>query len=87
MASNNLDDIKLSTQAYYIYDLSIEDIEVRNAHRLKFDKGRDVLRYTGLLTYQQLDHYTRLHNGRYKQYYCEHLKKHLAIRKASSISN
>ncbi|OJV51642.1 MAG: hypothetical protein BGO31_00110 [Bacteroidetes bacterium 43-16] len=86
---NEITDIRTKGQAYYLYDLSIQDIEQRRASRQLFNTGRDVMEYLGITTHQQLRNYTELkkkrQNGQIILYYRTHTShkynRSFAIRK------
>lgn len=77
-------------QAYYLYDMSIEDIQERKRARQFFKSGRLLMHYLGFKTLGQIKYFTeirkRQNNGTTEVYYQQHTstihKKTFAIRKA-----
>lgn len=78
-----------AAQAYYLYDMSIEDSHERKKVRQFFKSGRLLMRYLGFKTLGQVKYYTEIkereNNGKTELYYQQHTStihnKTFAIRK------
>lgn len=77
-------------QGYYLYDMSIQDVEKRKKARQFFKSGRLLMHYLGFQSLGQLKYYTEIRkrekNGKTELYYQHHISnihnKTFAIRKA-----